>query len=74
MDLLNIKLPLSPREPQTDDHAIVVIVINMMLRYLPLTFTTLLANSADDNLVIFHYFPNKQDLTFHANCLHWAHK
>ena len=39
----------------------------------PLTFTTLWANSADDNLLIYIYFlffPTKQDLTFHANCLH----
>ena len=33
-----------------------------------LTFTTLRANSADDQLVIFRIFPGKQDLKFHASC------
>ena len=34
------------------------------------TFTTLWPNSADKKLVIFFlFFPEKQDLTFHANCL-----
>ena len=34
--------------------------------------TTLLANSTDEKFMIFFYmFPRKQDLTFHANCLHW---
>ena len=30
------------------------------------------SSSADDQLVIFFlFFPRKQDLTFHAICLHW---
>ena len=34
------------------------------------TFTTLLANSAEDKLMIFLlFFPRKKDLTFHANKL-----
>ena len=33
---------------------------------------TLWANAEDNKLVIFFlFFPRKQDLTFHANCLHW---
>ena len=42
-----------------------------------LSFTILLANSADDrwwyflNGDIFLIFHRKLDLTFHANCLHW---
>ena len=37
-----------------------------------LTFTTLWVDSADDKLMAFILnFPGKQDLTFHANCLHW---
>ena len=36
-----------------------------------LTFTTLRANSADDKLICFFIFPRKQDLIFHANCLHY---
>ena len=36
-----------------------------------LTFITLWANSADDKLVM---VPRKQDLTFHANCLHNLHE
>ena len=39
-----------------------------------LTFTTLWSESADNKLLIFFLiFPQKQDLTFHANCLHWRH-
>ena len=34
-----------------------------------LTFKTLWLNLADNKLLIF-FFPRKQDLTFHANCLH----
>ena len=35
-----------------------------------LTFTTLWAFSADDKMMLFFlFFPRKQDLTFHANCL-----
>ena len=35
-----------------------------------LTFTTLLASSADEKLMtLFLLFPRKQDLIFHANCL-----
>ena len=34
-----------------------------------LTFTTVLANTADGKLAIF--FPRKLDLIFHANFLHW---
>ena len=29
------------------------------------------AISADDKLLIFFLYPRKQDLTFHACCLHW---
>ena len=36
-----------------------------------LTFTTLLANSADNKLENFLIIPRKQDLTLYANCLHW---
>ena len=36
-----------------------------------LTFTTLLANSADNKLENFLIFPRKQDLILYANCLHW---
>ena len=40
-----------------------------------LTFTTLYANSADDKLMTFFLFFfilfRKQNLTLHANCLHW---
>ena len=46
--------------------------VNVSCFHLCLTFTTLLANSADDKLMIlFLIFPTQQDLTFHANCLHW---
>ena len=39
--------------------------------FINLTFTTLLAYSADDKLVIFFlFFQRKQYLTFHASCLH----
>ena len=35
-------------------------------------FTTFWENSVDDNsMILFLFFPIKQDLTFHANCLHW---
>ena len=34
------------------------------------TFTTRLANSEDELLVIFLSFPGKQVLIFHTNCLH----
>ena len=37
-----------------------------------LTLTTSLANTADDQLMIFSLiFPNKRGLTFHSNCLQW---
>ena len=37
-----------------------------------LIFTTLWGNSADEKLVTFFLlFRRKQDLKFHANCLHW---
>ena len=38
-----------------------------------INFTTLWAISAGDKLMIFffYFFPEKKDLTFHANCLHW---
>ena len=48
-----------------DDLVVVVVFKNY------LTFITLWANSADDKFMIFSCFPRKQDLTFHANCLHW---
>ena len=44
----------------------------MCENYPRLYFTKLLANSADyKSLIVFLFFPRKQDLTFHANCLQW---
>ena len=39
-----------------------------------ITFTSLWANLTDVKLMfflVFLFFPRKQDLTFHANCLYW---
>ena len=37
-----------------------------------LTFTTLLANSADDKLVVFFlFFTENKVLAFYAHCFHW---
>ena len=47
----------------------IIIFWYMVIKY-TLTFTTLWAFSAKDKLMIFFlFFPKKQDLTFHANCL-----
>ena len=54
---------------ESKQEVIIILYTNQLYIWCPCNFYHLWANSADDKLIFFLFFPRKLILTFHANCL-----